>query len=95
MFYECSNLKTINFGNLDASNVTNTMCMFMRDTKLEKIYVNDNPDFSRVTRSDGMFDSCRSLKGYLGTTYDANYIDITRAHIDEGPTDPGYFSIRK
>ena len=95
MFYNCSNLRTIDFGALDTSNVTKTTCMFMKDSKLSKIYVSDNPDFSKATRSDGMFDNCRSLKGYLGTTYNANYVDKTRAHIDEGSSNPGYFSIRK
>ena len=41
-----------------------------------------------------MFSGCTSLVGGQGTTYDENYIDATRAHLDEGPINPGYFSIK-
>ena len=39
-----------------------------------------------------MFYNCTSLVGGQGTTYDANHIDKTYAHIDGGPSNPGYFT---
>ena len=39
-----------------------------------------------------MFGECTSLVGGQGTTYDANHIDKTYAHIDGGPSNPGYFT---
>ena len=46
-----------------------------------------NPEFS-----DCMFQNCYSLVGGAGTTYDANHIDVTYAHIDGGPSNPGYLT---
>jgi formylglycine-generating enzyme required for sulfatase activity len=42
--------------------------------------------------SDGMFSGCTSLVGGMGTAYDAEHVDATYAHIDGGPSDPGYFT---
>ncbi len=39
-----------------------------------------------------MFYGCTSLVGGQGTTYEANHIDKAYAHIDGGPSDPGYFT---
>jgi surface protein len=39
-----------------------------------------------------IFDGCISLVGGAGTTYDANHTDYTYAHIDGGPSNPGYLS---
>ena len=39
-----------------------------------------------------MFFNCTSLVGGQGTTYDANHIDKAYAHIDGGPSNPGYFT---
>ena len=44
--------------------------------------------------SDGMFYDCTSLVGGMGTTYDENYMDAARAHIDGGPSNPGYFTAK-
>lgn len=39
-----------------------------------------------------MFHGCIRLVGGQGTTYDENHVDATRAHIDGGPGNPGYFT---
>ena len=39
-----------------------------------------------------MFYGCTSLVGGKGTIYNSNYVDKTRARIDGGPSNPGYFS---
>ena len=41
-----------------------------------------------------MFKNCTNLVGGKGTTYDANHVDKTYAHIDGGPSNPGYFTAK-
>ena len=41
-----------------------------------------------------MFAGCNSLVGGQGTTYDGVHLDGVYAHIDGGPSNPGYFSER-
>ena len=42
--------------------------------------------------SEDMFKDCTSLVGGMGTTYDPYHVDAEYAHIDGGPSNPGYFS---
>jgi hypothetical protein len=39
-----------------------------------------------------MFQGCTSLVGGQGTTYDPAHVDVAYAHIDGGPSDPGYLT---
>ena len=39
-----------------------------------------------------MFYGCTSLVGGAGTTYSANHVGATYAHIDGGTSNPGYFT---
>lgn len=39
-----------------------------------------------------MFGECTSLVGGQGTAYDANHTGKDYAHIDGGPSDPGYLT---
>ena len=39
-----------------------------------------------------MFNDCTSLVGGQGTAYDASHMGADYAHIDGGPSDPGYFT---
>ena len=39
-----------------------------------------------------MFRDCANLVGGAGTTYDANHVDYTYAHIDGGTSNPGYLT---
>ena len=42
-----------------------------------------------------MFEDCYELKGGMGTTYnESNPMDKTYAHIDGGPSTPGYFTAK-
>ena len=36
----------------------------------------------------------RTNCSYKGTTYDANHVDAVYAHIDGGPSNPGYFTAK-
>ena len=39
-----------------------------------------------------MFYGCTSLVGGQGTVYDEHYVDVARAHIDGGSSNPGYLT---
>ena len=68
--------------------------MFCRCTNLTTIYVGDGWNTEGVTTSNSayMFYGCTSLVGSQGTTYDASHVDAAYAHIDGGPSNPGYFT---
>ena len=66
--------------------------MFYNCPDLRTIYVGSGWSTAAVTNSVNMFNNCTSLVGGQGTTYDANHVDKTYAHIDGGPSNPGYFT---
>ena len=66
--------------------------MFYGCTNLRTIYVGSGWSTAAVTSSSDMFFNCTNLVGGQGTTYDANHIDKAYAHIDGGPSNPGYFT---
>ena len=67
--------------------------MFGDCSDLQAVYVGDEWSTDNVTKSDYMFLNCTSLVGGKGTTWnDSNPKDATYAHIDEGTSNPGYFS---
>ena len=66
--------------------------MFYNCSNLRTIYVGNGWSTAAVTHSANMFSNCTSLVGGQGTTYDANHIDKTYAHIDGGASNPGYFT---
>lgn len=92
MFDGCTSLKTLDLSNFNTARVTNMVQMFRNCTDLTTIYVGSGWTTSEVTNSDGMFTNCMSLVGGAGTVYDANHFDHTYAHIDEGASNPGYFT---
>ena len=93
-FYDMSNLETIEgMEYLNTSEVTNMAYMFVYCTNLRTIYVGSGWTTASVIESYGMFDGCTSLVGGQGTTYSSsNPTDKTYAHIDGGPSNPGYFT---
>ena len=68
--------------------------MFSVCSNLRTVYVGNGWSTTAVTNSGNMFYNCSSLVGGQGTTYDANYIDKTYAHIDGGTSNPGYFTAK-
>ena len=68
--------------------------MFDNCTSLTTIYASKGWSIANLTEgSDNMmFYNCINLVGGLGTTYDANHIDYTYAHIDGGTANPGYLT---
>ena len=95
MFSGCSSLTELDLSSFDMRKVAKTNYMFYNSDKLKKIYVAngwqlDSLDFEN---SKSMFYNCVSLVGGSGTTYNRNYRDDrTFAHVDGGPSDPGYLS---
>ncbi len=93
MFNWCNGLRQLDLSGFNTSKVTNMSCMFNECNKLRTIYVGDGWSTAAVTSSSYMFDVCHSLVGGKGTAYNAsNPKDKTYAHIDGGPSNPGYFT---
>ena len=92
MFLECSGLTSLDLSSFNTANVTDMSGMFDFCRNLQTVYVGDEWSTAAVTNSSGMFSDCLSIVGGMGTTYDANHVDAEYAHIDGGPSDPGYFS---
>ncbi len=94
MFVECYGLTSLNLSSFNTASVINMVLMFSSCWNLRTIYVGSGWSTTAATGSNYMFDYCNSLVGGQGTTYDANHTDETYAHIDGGPSNPGYFTYR-
>ena len=92
MFWGCTNLKSLDLTTFNTAKVTKMPSMFYGCNHLETIIVGDNWSTAAVTNSTDMFYNCTRLVGGQGTTYDANHIDKTYAHIDGGTSNPGYLT---
>ena len=92
MFNSCTGLTSLDLSSFNTSNVNIMNYMFFGCTNLRTIYVGGGWSTAAVTSSVSMFTNCTSLVGGQGTTYDANHIDKAYAHIDGGPSNPGYFT---
>ena len=91
MFAFCQ-AEVLDLSSFSTDKVTNMSGMFMFNSSLKTIYVGDMWSTSSVTSSNMMFWGCTSIKGGMGTTYDADHVDKAYAHIDGGSSNPGYFS---
>ena len=92
MFESCLQLESLDLsGSFDTHNVTNMEFMLSYCTDLTSVYVGDAWSTDAVTNSYQMFLQCENLVGGQGTTFDANHIDAEYAHVDGGPSNPGYF----
>ena len=91
LFLNCK-LTSLDLSGFNTANVTDMRYMFAGGLNLQTIYVGNDWSTAAVTESSDMFTNCFNLVGGKGTTYDANHIDKTYAHIDGGPSNPGYFT---
>ena len=92
MFGGCTALTSLDLSSFNTSQVTNMSTMFIKCSNLHTIYVSDGWSTAAVSNDFWMFMDCNSLVGGQGTTYDANHVDATYAHIDGGTDNPGYFT---
>ncbi len=93
MFCYCCSLTSLDLSSFNTSQVIDMYYMFGGSNNLRTIYVGSNWSTAAVTSSTNMFENCSSLVGGRGTTYsDSNPTDKTYAHIDGGPSNPGYFT---
>jgi surface protein len=92
MFASLSNITVLNLGTkFNTAKVTNMMNMFNGDSKLTTIYAPTTFVTTAVTKNQGIFVACNSIIGGANTHY-ISY-DISYAHIDGGPSNPGYFTL--
>ena len=92
MFNSCYKLTSLDLSTFNTSRVTAMNCMFHDCRNLQTIYVGRGWNTAVVTHSDNMFYKCSSLVGGQGTTYNYSHVDAAYAHIDGGPSNPGYFT---
>ena len=92
MFHSCNSLTSLDLSGFNTSNVTDMGGMFYGCNHLETIYASNSWSTVALAYSSYMFYGCANLVGGQGTAYDENYVDATYAHIDEGQSNPGYFT---
>ena len=92
MFYCCSSLTSLDLSGFDTSNVTSFSLMFYNCSSLKEILVLDSFVTTNATHHNNMFAGCTDLVGGAGTIYDGGHTDREYAHIDEGTSNPGYFT---
>ena len=92
MFLNCSGLTSLDLSGFSNEKVSDMSRMFYDCSALTTIYAGDGWSTANVENSEGMFTGCTNLVGGMGTVYDENHVDATYAHIDGGPSNPGYFT---
>ena len=95
MFGHCYSLESLDLSSFNTAKVEDISWLFVYDISLKVIYVGNGWTTENVTASTEMFCDNQMLVGGAGTTYNSTKVhDYTYAHIDEGPTNPGYFTYK-
>ena len=92
--FRSTNIKTLDLSNFDTSNVEDMFYMLSIMPNLTTVYVSDKWNVSNVSETAGLFDECPNIVGGAGTTYDSNHTGAEYAHVDGGPTNPGYLTLK-
>ena len=92
MFSDCSELTELDLSSFDTAKVEYMNYMFRGCYKLTAIYVSDKFITNQVVDASDMFTSCFALIGGNGIQYTDSYLSY--AHIDGGPSNPGYFTAK-
>ena len=95
MFYECKSLTSLDVSNFNTSNVTDMSKMFSNCANLKTIYAGAGWIIGKDTDSVGMFENSTKLVGGKGTIFSPAATDASRAKIDGGKANPGYFTAKK
>ena len=92
MFSGCSGLTSLDVSGFKTDNVTDMGYMFAYCYELSTIYASERWNMDNVEYTDDMFYGCSKIVGGEGTTYDPDHTNNDYARIDEGPSNPGYFT---
>ena len=95
MFAYCTSLTSLDVSNFNTSNVTNISAMFSNCANLKTIYAGAGWIIGKDTDSEGMFKNSTKLVGGKGTIFSPAATDASRAKIDGGKANPGYFTAKK
>lgn len=92
MFTGTNKIRNLNLEWFNTANVTNMYEMFEDCGNLTTVVVGNGWTVKNVTDCDGMFSNCYNIKGSQGTTYATGTgLTKSRAHVDGGSSNPGYF----
>jgi surface protein len=95
MFRDCESLTSLDVSNFNTSNVTDMKAMFANCANLKTIYAGAGWIIGKDTDSEGMFKNSTKLVGGKGTIFSPDATDASRAKIDGGKANPGYFTAKK
>lgn len=90
MFNGCTKLKKVYLQSFNTSKVEMMQSMFRGCKALESIIVGSEWTVANVTEDIYMFSGCVKIVGGSGTTYSNEHVGKDYAHIDGGPSNPGY-----
>ena len=94
MFNACQHLTTLDLSGWNTANVTNMWDMFNACSRLTTIYAGEGWSTEKVYYGTTMFTACSKLVGGMGTVFDWSHLKVDYAHIDGGPSNPGYFTAK-
>lgn len=93
MFANCSSVESLDVRWYVMKSAKDISYMFAGDLELTTIYFGANwGAIPGLENSENMFLFCTKLRGAQGTTYNANHVDASYAHVDGGTSNPGYFT---
>ena len=95
MFHNCESLTSLDVSNFNTSNVTDMSKMFSNCANLKTIYAGAGWIIGKDTDSERMFENSTKLVGGKGTIFSPAATDASRAKIDGGKANPGYFTAKK
>ena len=91
-FNNCKKLTELDLSSFTGAKLDNMYFTFTGCSNLKTIYSSEKFSTAKVTRYDNCFTGCTSLVGGAGTTYSSSNVGTKYAHIDGGPSNPGYFT---
>ena len=95
MFGHCESLTNLDVSKFNTSNVTCMYKMFSNCANLKTINAGTGWIIGKDTDSEVMFWNSTKLVGGKGTIFSPDATDASRAKIDGGKANPGYFTAKK
>lgn len=94
MFSGCSSLASLDLSSFKTDKLKEISSMFGECSSLTTVYVSERWSLLNAEPSGGMFLECKNLIGGEGTVWSTNHTGSDYAHIDEGASNPGYFTYK-